>query len=491
MAEEKSAPRNPTVSPPAKAVPGALRNSLGVQEVPRRFEANATPDSRGHEGSPLKPGFREQMERALGADLSSVRIHDDAAAQRKSQEINADAYTRGEDVFLGREARALDADVSQQLLAHEVVHVVQQRRASLLSNKISERGDPHEREADRASHQALMGHSVRVGNGGVTPAVQRQISGGSITKRGTVNAASRADVRQAVLEYLQRAQAAQGGSLRLNQAVRNALLWLTTVSAPGPDADPGKPMRHLAMERVLESGSIDPSDLAGRVAQVLPDPFDPSALERLLKMSVTDPEKSKIERVKDLAEKNLKQPDSPTDELPSPAKQQDEIIDKMRAARGLPQPKTIGPGSVDILGLGRFFRDLPGTIKPTPPPSVTPSAPSDDVEQAIGKIPNDSLVPPEARGTSQADEFASTAQDVARDLAAQINLVQKKGGDTVNLRLPDSYNHVKDRSAMIDAVIKLVKTVRDASPNHGLPVKYIDVYFGGRLVTRNVGGASE
>jgi hypothetical protein len=231
--------------------------------------------------------------------------------------------------------------------------------------------------------------------------------------------------------------------------------------------------------------------LAGRAAQVLPDPFDRTALDRLQKMPVTDPEKSTIERVKDLAEKNLKQPETSTDEPPSPAKQQDEIIDKMRAARGLPQPKTVGPGSVDILGLGRFLRDLPGTIKPKPPAPLTQSAPGADVEEAIGKIPNDSLMPPEARGTAQAGEFVDTAQDVARDLAGKIELARKKGQEAVDLRFPDSYNHIKDRPAMIDAVISLVKTVREASPNHGLPVKFVDVYFGNRLVTRNVGGTSE
>ena len=432
------------------------------------------------------------MERALGADLKSVRIHDDAAAQASSQEINAQAFARGEDVFLGSNARALDPEASQQLLAHEVIHVIQQRKAGVLSDKVSEPGDAHEREANHASHQALMGHGVRLGGGGVASAVQRQISGGSITKRVTVNTASRAEVKQAIFEYLQRAQAAQGGStLHLNQAVRTALLSLSTVNTLGPDTDPGTAMRSIAMENVLNTGATEPSNLAGRAAEVLPDPFDRSALERLKKMPVTDPEKSTIERVKDLAEKNLKQPEISTDQPPSPAKQQDEIIDKMRAARGLPQPKTIGPGSVDILGLGRILRDLPGTIKPKPPAPLTQSAPGADVEQAIGKIPNDSLMPPEARGTPQAGEFIDTAQDVARDLAGKIELAQRKGQEAVDLRLPDSYNHVKGRPAMIDAVISLVKAVREASPNHGLPVKYVDVYFGNRLVTRNVGGASQ
>jgi hypothetical protein len=443
----------------------------------------------GHDGSPLEPAFREQMERGLGADLSQVRVHGDAGAQTSASKLDAEAFTRGEDVFLGRDARLLDPAANQQLLAHEVVHVVQQRKAGVASNQVSQPGDTHEREADHASHQALAGQSANVGGGGVAPAVQRQVSGGSITKRVQANTASRAEVTQAILEYLQRAQAAQGGSLHLNQAVRTALLTLSAASAPGQDADPGKATRNVAMENLLNTGTRDPADLAARAAQILPDPFDPAALAKLQKMSVTDAGKSTVERVKDLAEKNLKQPDAPANQPPSPAKEQDEILDKIRAARGIPQPKSIGPGSVDILGLGRILRGLPGAIKPKPPASPALSAPSADVEQAILKIPNDSLIPAEVRGTPQAGEFADAAQDVARSLAAQIDLAQKKGQDTVPLKLPDAYNHVKDRAAMVDAAVSLVKAIRAALPDHGASVKYVDVYFGNRLVTRNVGAA--
>ena len=78
---------------------------------------------------------------------------------------------------------------------------------------------------------------------------------------------------------------------------------------------------------------------------------------------------------------------------------------------------------------------------------------------------------------------------MARSLAAQIDLAQKKGQDTVPLKLPDAYNHVKDRAAMVDAAVSLVKAIRAALPDHGASVKYVDVYFGNRLVTRNVGAA--
>ena len=60
--------------------------------------------------------------RRLGADLSAVRVHDDAAADRATREEHASGYTIGEHVVLG-------ADADRAVLAHELVHVLQQRRA--------------------------------------------------------------------------------------------------------------------------------------------------------------------------------------------------------------------------------------------------------------------------------------------------------------------------------------------------------------------------
>jgi hypothetical protein len=45
--------------------------------------------------------------------------------------------------------------------------------------------------------------------------------------------------------------------------------------------------------------------------------------------------------------------------------------------------------------------------------------------------------------------------------------------------------------AMITAVVNIVQAVRQALPHHGSAVKYVDVYFGDRLVTRNVGTPSQ
>ena len=52
-------------------------------------------------GRPLEPNMRQQMEQGLGENLEKVRIHDDAAAQRSAASLDAEAFTHGEDIYIG------------------------------------------------------------------------------------------------------------------------------------------------------------------------------------------------------------------------------------------------------------------------------------------------------------------------------------------------------------------------------------------------------
>jgi hypothetical protein len=443
-------------------------------------------------GSPLDVSFREQMERALGTSLSDVRVRDDNAAHASAASLDADAYTVGEEIMLGANAPSIQEAQGQELLAHEVVHVAQQRSATAVRPDVNKRDDSFEHEADSLSKQALTGQRASVGGGATVPGVQRQ-SAGSVTKRVQSPTASREEVEQAVLAYLQKAQAAQGGTLRMTEAVKTALRALALAEAPGhgSDGDTGKQQRSLSLEGLLNSSASDPADLAKRVANILPESFDRSALQKLQTMPAADAAKTTPERVKDLAEKNFKKPPAPDiDQPPSADKQLQDEADKVRAARGLPQPHGVGPISVDLFALGRFLRDLPGTVKPKAPASTTQARDNAEVDKALQSIPKDALTPPEARDPAQAGNFA-LASEVAADLARKLDIAQQQQKERVELRLTDSYNQVKDRMAMITAVVNIVQAVRQALPHHGSAVKYVDVYFGDRLVTRNVGTPSQ
>jgi hypothetical protein len=77
-------------------------------------------------GHPIPEEERGNMEGLMGADFSSVRIHNDTEAQRLSKEINAQAFTRGNDIFFNSGKYNTSTEQGQRLLAHELAHVMQQ-----------------------------------------------------------------------------------------------------------------------------------------------------------------------------------------------------------------------------------------------------------------------------------------------------------------------------------------------------------------------------
>lgn len=76
-------------------------------------------------GRPLSPALRSEMEGALGADFSGVRIHDTPQAQADAESLGARAFTHRSGIWLGPGSSAND----RGLMAHELTHVVQQGAA--------------------------------------------------------------------------------------------------------------------------------------------------------------------------------------------------------------------------------------------------------------------------------------------------------------------------------------------------------------------------
>src|SRR5262249_28352462 len=77
-------------------------------------------------GVPLDSASRSYFEPRFGRDFSSVRVHADEVAARSAAAINALAYTAGHDVVFGVGQFSPTTPTGRQLLAHELVHVVQQ-----------------------------------------------------------------------------------------------------------------------------------------------------------------------------------------------------------------------------------------------------------------------------------------------------------------------------------------------------------------------------
>jgi hypothetical protein len=66
------------------------------------------------------------MEPRFGHDFSRVRVHADARAADSARAVNALAYTVGRDVVFGGGQYVPQSAAGLRLIAHELVHVVQQ-----------------------------------------------------------------------------------------------------------------------------------------------------------------------------------------------------------------------------------------------------------------------------------------------------------------------------------------------------------------------------
>nr|WP_240509631.1 DUF4157 domain-containing protein [Streptomyces malaysiense] len=106
-------------------------------------------------GRPLDGATRADMEARLGADFSDVRIHTGPAAGRSAQEIGARAYTSGNHVVVG------EGGEDRHTLAHELVHVVQQRSGPVAGTdngqglSVSHPSDRFEREAEQVATRVM------------------------------------------------------------------------------------------------------------------------------------------------------------------------------------------------------------------------------------------------------------------------------------------------------------------------------------------------
>ncbi|NEQ95201.1 MAG: DUF4157 domain-containing protein [Cyanothece sp. SIO2G6] len=77
-------------------------------------------------GQALAPELQAQMGQAMGADFSGVRVHTDGRSDALNQSVGARAFTTGQDVFFKRGEYQPGNRGGQELLAHELTHVVQQ-----------------------------------------------------------------------------------------------------------------------------------------------------------------------------------------------------------------------------------------------------------------------------------------------------------------------------------------------------------------------------
>lgn len=181
--------RDEGMSHPANAEPRAdllrhLQHSHGNAYVQR--VVNEAGGEKTHEpntaaaahAQPLDAGVKSRMESAFGESFGDVRVHAGKQAGDAAGELDARAFTRGRDIYFKEGEYNPSTREGQELLAHELTHVVQQRGGSSARGaSVGPAGDTFEHEADEVAASITRGERAHVENRSAVPDVQRQQQG--------------------------------------------------------------------------------------------------------------------------------------------------------------------------------------------------------------------------------------------------------------------------------------------------------------------------
>lgn len=113
-------------------------------------------------GQPLDPKTRTSMESGFRHDFGNVRVHTDSKAAASARAVNALAYTVGRDIVFGAGQFAPGVRKTDELLAHELTHVVQQSQTTARNSPlaVASHSGVLEDEARESSQRLLNGRAV-------------------------------------------------------------------------------------------------------------------------------------------------------------------------------------------------------------------------------------------------------------------------------------------------------------------------------------------
>ena len=141
--EEERAQRKPLASFIQKK---SSLNNNGVISDSVSNQIQSTKNS----GNAMHETTKSFMESRFGTDFSNVNIHTDNNASQLSNELNAQAFTVGNDIYFNDGKYQPESFAGKQLLAHELTHVLQQGRntPSFLQRKTLSPPDLKAQEAE-------------------------------------------------------------------------------------------------------------------------------------------------------------------------------------------------------------------------------------------------------------------------------------------------------------------------------------------------------
>jgi len=123
------------------------------------------------DGSQMGSPLRSSAERFFGTSFRDVRLHSGPRADALTGSLGAEAFTIGNHVAFAAGRYRPDTTEGQRLVAHELTHVIQQRRGItgvVLSERIGRPGDRYERQADEMAEWFSRGSLLLPGAGAPT-----------------------------------------------------------------------------------------------------------------------------------------------------------------------------------------------------------------------------------------------------------------------------------------------------------------------------------
>jgi hypothetical protein len=188
----------------------------------------------GGSGEPMPAAVQARMEQSLGADFSGVRIHQGDQATS----LGALAYTQGADIHFAPGQYDPASQRGQELLGHELAHVVQQREGRVHATTqakgagVAVNDSPAlEREADDMGARAARGEPARAGGSG-----ERSAGAGHPGSAPAVQMRRIPDLtalRKVIVEKLDQGEAAAGSSERFISREASNVAKLFELFTPG------------------------------------------------------------------------------------------------------------------------------------------------------------------------------------------------------------------------------------------------------------------
>jgi hypothetical protein len=123
-------------------------------------------------GQAIADNIREPMEQAFGADFSGVKVHTDGQSDQLNQSIQARAFTTGQDVFFRQGEYNPGSRGGQELLAHELTHVVQQNGGAVQRSPLF----PELQRSTKPEESELQAQSIQQRRGAIGGKVVRKVN---------------------------------------------------------------------------------------------------------------------------------------------------------------------------------------------------------------------------------------------------------------------------------------------------------------------------